>query len=52
MDKFFEWLSWRLPRRLIYFAVIRAFSIASTDRYSDKEAATITAFQMLKSLEA
>lgn len=30
INNFYGWLSWKLPRRLMYFCIIRAFAYAST----------------------
>jgi hypothetical protein len=34
MKRVYQWLAWRLPRRVLYWAVIRAWSIATTGQWS------------------
>lgn len=37
-ERFWFWLAWRLPRRLVYFAVIRAWAHGTTGQWGDTEA--------------
>ena len=34
-DKLWQWLAWKLPRRLVYFAAIRLGAYATTEKHSD-----------------
>ena len=34
-DKFYSWLSYRLPKKLVYFCVIRLMTFATTGKYSN-----------------
>ncbi len=45
-DRFFRWLSWRLPQQLVYFATIRLIAYATNGTYSD------TVVPELKGMEA
>lgn len=31
-----QWIAWKLPRRVVYFAYIRLHSYATCTKYSDK----------------
>ena len=42
------WFTWRLPKRLIYFAIIRAWAHAMTGEYSNVEAPSVTVDQMIR----
>jgi hypothetical protein len=42
IDDFWFWLSYRLPRRLVYFCMIRAFAWASCGKWSGCECPAIT----------
>ncbi len=36
LDKFYNWLAWRLPRRIVYHAVIRMWAGVTTTKYTTK----------------
>lgn len=40
-DEFFQWLSFKLPLRLLYFANIRAHAIYSRSKKGSKEAFSV-----------
>lgn len=50
-DKFWRWVSYRLPRRLAYFAVIRVWAYATTGKFANLEAPSVTTPQMLDAWE-
>ena len=45
-----RWIADHLPRRVVYFAVVRAWAEATTGQWSDTEATGITASTMLSRL--
>ena len=48
-DRIAEWISWKLPKRVVYFAVIRAAAHATTHgAYGATDTNKITALQVLK----
>lgn len=49
-DRFCLWLARRLPRRLVYWTVIHAASIASTGKWSGQEVPALTVTEMLPRL--
>lgn len=48
LDKFFEWLAWKLPKRLAYWTVIRVVTHVSTTSLSYKEMGAITALEAVQ----
>lgn len=42
------WLAWKLPKRVVYLALIRAWAHATTGDYGTTDATTITANEMVK----
>lgn len=50
-DKFFMWLAWKLPKRLVYMAAIRLASFATVGRYSDTVVPELTAVDAIKRWE-
>ena len=44
-------IAFKLPMRIVYWCIIRAWSIATTGKYSDTNVTTVTVDQMLKRLE-
>jgi hypothetical protein len=48
---FFQWLAWRLPRRLVYFAAIRLWAYGTCGDYGTSNATTITVDEALKRWE-
>jgi hypothetical protein len=51
MKRFCEWLSWKLPRHLVYFAAIRLIVNATTGKYSWESTPGVTAIDALKRWE-
>lgn len=47
-DKLARWIADRMPKRVIYFGFIRAFSKATTGKWSDTEVPGVTAMTVLK----
>ncbi len=47
-DKIFVWLSYKLPRRLVYYAAIRMFAHATTGEYDTQEVPTVTIIEALE----
>ena len=45
---FWFWLMWRLPKRLVYYAVLRAWIFASTGQWNNEEVPAITAHDILQ----
>ena len=46
-----RWIADRLPRRIVYFAAVRAWSNATTGQWSHLEATGITVAEMLERWE-
>lgn len=47
-EKFWRWLAWRLPRRLVMWATIRLVGHATTGRYSSQVVPELTAMDALR----
>jgi len=47
--KFWEWLAWRLPRWLLFYAVVRAGALASR-KYSDLTMGELNPARILEAL--
>ena len=47
MDRWWGWLSWKLPRRLVYFAAIRLMVEATTGKYSHQVVPELLAIDAL-----
>ena len=47
---FYERIAWLLPEKLLYYCVIRAMAIATTGKWSNQEAPSITSIEVLKRL--
>ena len=45
---FYESLAWRLPRKLVYFCVIRMWAKTTTGKYGNTEVPALTVDEMLK----
>lgn len=45
-------LAWLLPRRLVYYSVVRAWAEASTGPFAETEAGSITVFETLGAWDA
>lgn len=37
MNKIMKWIARKTPKKLLYWMVIRAWAICSTEKYTDKE---------------
>ncbi len=47
-DKFWMWLAWLLPRRLVYWASIRLISAATVNQYSNTVVPDLSALDAIK----
>jgi hypothetical protein len=47
-NDFWEWLSYLLPRKLVYYATIRLWAYATTGKYSTVEAPSATVIDCIK----
>ncbi len=52
MEKFYQWLANRLPRKLVYFAYIRLHAAATTGKYSHRCPDEVDWSEALKAWEA
>ena len=50
LDTLCNRIAWLLPRRILYFAVIRAWAIATRDEYSTAEAGQVTVGEVVNRL--
>jgi hypothetical protein len=48
MDKFYLWLVWKLPRRLIMWAAVRVISHATTNQWSNQVVPSLKAMDALE----
>jgi len=48
MKKFYEWLAWRLPRKLVYYCAVRLMAYATTGRWGHEFPDQV---RMMKALE-
>lgn len=48
---FYFWLAYIIPKKLVYWCLIRAICIATTGEYKKTDASTITAMEVLKRFE-
>jgi len=39
---FYDWLAWKLPKKLIYFCLLRAWAKATTGKYGKEDATKVT----------
>ncbi len=51
MEKFYRWLSWHLPERLVYFAAMRLLSYATTGLYKKTVVPDLPFMEALKRWE-
>ncbi len=47
MEKLYNFIAQHLPKRIIYFALIRAWSNATTGEYSDQEIPAVTMVEVI-----
>lgn len=47
-DKFFSWFVDRLPKRLVYWCLIKAGSYGTTGKYSNTDTSAVTFLEILK----
>ena len=47
-DKFYQWLSFKLPRRLVYFCAIRLGAETTTGKFSNTIVPEVTFMTALK----
>jgi len=48
MDKFYEWIAYKLPKRLVYFAAIRLMAYGTTGEYSYTSVTHVRMMTVLK----
>lgn len=46
--RFYQKIAWKLPKKLIYYCLIRGWSNAVSGKYSNTDAAKITADEMIR----
>jgi hypothetical protein len=51
-EKLVQWLAWKMPKRLVYWAAIRLISAATVNEYADTEVAGLTALEALERWQA
>ena len=51
IDKITRWIAWKLPPKVLYWAVIRGYADATTGKYGHREAPAVTFDQVTKSIE-
>lgn len=47
LNKVCDWIAWKLPEKVLYYAVARAWSIATTSVYTTKMPDEINVFQVM-----
>ena len=47
MDKFWEWLSWKLPRRLVYWATVRLIVYGTSGKWGTEIMSEAKALNLL-----
>ena len=50
MNTILNKIAYWLPRKLLYFAVIRAWAIATTEKYTDRTPDSLTWSEVVKTL--
>ena len=50
-EKFWTWLAWHLPKKLVYWASIRLIANATTGKYSSQDVTTLQAWVALERWE-
>lgn len=50
-DKIIRWIVWKLPPKILYWAVVRGFADATTGKYGNREAPSVTYKQVMDSIE-
>lgn len=48
LEKCYIWLAWKLPRRLVYWCVVRAAAHATTGSWSHVETPAVTVVECLE----
>lgn len=48
MEKLWTWVSWKLPRKLVYWASVRLMAYATTGEHASKEAPKVTILDALQ----
>ena len=48
VNRFYSWLSFRLPRKLVYFCAVRLFAEVTTGKYSSTVVPELTVIDALK----
>jgi hypothetical protein len=50
-SKFYQWLAFKLPRRLVYWCAIRLIAFATTGKYGSTVVPELTAMDALQRYE-
>lgn len=50
-NRVYRWIAYRLPRKVVYWAVIRAGAHATTGKYNTTEVTAITTMEVLQRWE-
>jgi len=48
MDRFWRWLSFKLPKKLVYYATIRLWAFSTTGTWGDTEVTGLSISEALK----
>lgn len=51
MERFWFWLAWKLPRKLVYFCTVRAVASATTGKWSNQVVPELTAMDAIQRWE-
>jgi hypothetical protein len=51
MTRFYQYISYKMPKKLLYFAVIQAWALATTKKYTSKHPDEVTWSDVCKYLE-
>jgi len=50
-EKFWTWLAWHLPKKLVYWASVRLIANATMGKYSSQDVTTLQAWVALERWE-
>lgn len=51
VEKFWQWLAWKLPRRLAYWACVRVMIFASSGKYGNQNPMTVSVSDIMSRWE-
>ncbi|MEI7999105.1 MAG: hypothetical protein WCH62_06340 [Candidatus Omnitrophota bacterium] len=52
MENFYRWLSYKLPKKLVYFTVIRAWANSTSGKYGNESPTGISCELVIERLES